>query len=471
MFNPTSPTKYTGSRLHFANIVTRQRRPTSSDVFQPETGKLYVLFCGWQVGKNPTTGSEGELWLLSKIVANVATWVMISGGNVGTVVSLTGDDSIEVSPDVNGTIFVTGQVVDNATYGQPLYVTNSVANTEQWAIQKAVAVTPTPANANSAGVASFDENDFSVDATSGMVSLLGTGKDYHVARYIVSAGGEVDGANYTTISSAYAAAVIAGAPQTIFIQPGTYTEDITLTAGINLTAFNCDATTPNVTIVGKTSMTTAGTVSISGIRLQTNSDYLLSVTGSAASKIILNGCFLNATDNSAILMSSSGGATIQMNYCLGNLATTGINYFTLSNSSDLNMRYCYMQNSSGSTTTSTVGSGCNINFSYTLINTPIQSSGTSAISLIHCRSTNQVLSIDHGGTSSSIIANSHIGGSAAVAAINISAGATLSVTYTKVTGYTPNIITGAGTIKYAFLAFDGTGTTITTTTQTAYTTA
>src|SRR5574338_1448725 len=47
--------------------------------------------------------------------------------------------------------------------------------------------------------------------------------DLHTARFIVSAGGAPDGANYTTITAALAAAVAAGGNQTVFIQPGTYT--------------------------------------------------------------------------------------------------------------------------------------------------------------------------------------------------------------------------------------------------------
>ena len=68
----------------------------------------------------------------------------------------------------------------------------------------------------------------------GSITIANTGSinDLHTARYIVSAGGAIDGANYTTIATAYAAAVAAGGVQTVFIQPGTYTENITLSPNV-----------------------------------------------------------------------------------------------------------------------------------------------------------------------------------------------------------------------------------------------
>jgi len=69
---------------------------------------------------------------------------------------------------------------------------------------------------------------------------------------------------HTTIASAITSA---SSGDTIFIRPGTYTENLTLKAGVNLAAFNGDQNTPNVTIIGNNTLTTAGTVSISNIRL------------------------------------------------------------------------------------------------------------------------------------------------------------------------------------------------------------
>lgn len=77
-FNPLNPTKFLGTNKYITFFVTRNRQPTGADYRQPETGTLYSVGTVWQVGKDPTTGVEGELWMLSKIVANVAYWVVIS---------------------------------------------------------------------------------------------------------------------------------------------------------------------------------------------------------------------------------------------------------------------------------------------------------------------------------------------------------------------------------------------------------
>lgn len=103
---PINPTKYLGPNVYLANIVVRNREPTLADYRQPETGKNYVIFCGWQVGKDPTSGTEGDLWLLSKIVSNQGFWIKISSGITpsGAVLSLSDTANTLVFPTVGGNI-------------------------------------------------------------------------------------------------------------------------------------------------------------------------------------------------------------------------------------------------------------------------------------------------------------------------------------------------------------------------------
>ena len=124
---------------------------------------------------------------------------------------------------------------------------------------------------------------------------------YSVARYIV-APTIAEGANFTTITAALAAA---SSGETIFIRPGTYTEDLTLKADVNLSSFSGEGVTPTVTIIGKLTATFAGTAVITGIRLQTNGDNFLAITGSAATRINLWNCYTNCTDATGISISSS----------------------------------------------------------------------------------------------------------------------------------------------------------------------
>jgi hypothetical protein len=66
--------RYLGPNVTIETIVTRNREPTVADYRQPETGKYYPFGCLWLVGKDPTTGTWGDLWYLSYINGNVAYW-------------------------------------------------------------------------------------------------------------------------------------------------------------------------------------------------------------------------------------------------------------------------------------------------------------------------------------------------------------------------------------------------------------
>jgi hypothetical protein len=76
--SPQSPNKYLGPDVYLSTVVTRNREPTGADYRQPETGKLYPFGTFWLVGKNPTTGIYGQMFYLSKIVANVAYWLELN---------------------------------------------------------------------------------------------------------------------------------------------------------------------------------------------------------------------------------------------------------------------------------------------------------------------------------------------------------------------------------------------------------
>ncbi len=106
---------------------------------------------------------------------------------------------------------------------------------------------------------------------------------YETAQLIV-APTLTQGANYTTIESALTDAV---SGQTIFIRPGTYIEDLTLKAGVNLSSYDCDELTQNVTIVGKLTAIFEGKVSINGIRIQTNYDNHSAILGNSNSVITI----------------------------------------------------------------------------------------------------------------------------------------------------------------------------------------
>lgn len=229
MPSPKTPTKYEGPNVYTGTVVIRNRRPTLADYRQPETGKNYEIACIWEVGVDPSTGSYGELWMLQKIVANQGYWIMVSSGaippsgpvlslsdtadtlvfpevagNIGNIqlegsagITITSDalnhklvfalagggtaiDQIQVqqltAPGVNpvdptglGLMTVNGAVV--AAHAVPLETRTRALNA--WNIEVQVASEQAASSINNAGVASFSDAQFDVDA-SGYVTLIGS---------------------------------------------------------------------------------------------------------------------------------------------------------------------------------------------------------------------------------------------------------------------------------------------------------
>jgi hypothetical protein len=151
--SPNNPRDYVGPNVALNTVVTRNRAPTGADYRQPETGKLYPFNTFWLVGKNPTTGTQGDLWYLSKIVANVAYWSRLATGATGDgpVLTLTGTIGGAIDPDVNGNINIVGSNgVGVVGSGNTLTasVTNWIAgSTNNW--------TPTIAGSTAAGTATY----------------------------------------------------------------------------------------------------------------------------------------------------------------------------------------------------------------------------------------------------------------------------------------------------------------------------
>lgn len=321
-------------------------------------------------------------------------------------------------------------------------------------------------------VGTLTSSDGSIGFTTGpgtiSAQVLNYPKDLHVAALIVNQTPN-SGGNFTTIQSAINNAL---SGQTIFIYPGTYTENITLKAGVNLTAFGCDSSlngTGTVIINGTCTMTTAGSVTISGIQLQTNSANFLAVTGSAASVVNLNNCFLNCSNNTGITFSSSSSsATINIYFCTGNLATTGITYFTNTSAGTINVNHSILNNTGSATTASTSSAG-NIQMFDSVFGAVLSfSSAATFNSFVGTSLGTAALNaacITTAGTSSGSCINCQLTGGTA-SAVSIGVGTTVSLYDCQVYSSNTNAITGAGTVNYQGLNFTNTSSTINVTTQT-----
>lgn len=287
---------------------------------------------------------------------------------------------------------------------------------------------------------------------------------YAVAKFIV-APTIAEGATHTTIASALAAA---SSGDTVFIKPSTYTENLTLKAGVDLCSFDCDALTPNVIILGKASATFAGTCSISGIELKTNTDLILAITGASATVINFKNCNLNG--NNASLISNTSSSTsvfVRIIDCRGDLATTGINYFAFTDGT-LHVFNSQLSNSGNSVTNNTLTNGASFALFNSFLHSPITSSNTASVSLRHSDMLGGGLNttmLTLNGTGSTNLNFARIE-SGTASAISIGAGVTAVINQSVVDSSNTNAITGAGTITFSSITFKGSSNLINTTTQT-----
>ena len=260
---------------------------------------------------------------------------------------------------------------------------------------------------------------------------------------------------HTTIQAAINSA---SSGQTIFIRPGTYTENPTLKAGVNLTAYGSDSSlngTGDVIINGTCTLTGAGSVTISGIQLQTNSAALLAVTGSVASIVNLNNCYLNCSNNTGITFSSSSAsAQIIINNCQGNLGTTGIALFTNTSPGTLAFFFCNITNTGASTTASTTSS-FNVQIIGGNYNIVLSTSSTGSYGIYNTQWSTQAINtsfLTMAGTGSSILENSNFT-SGTASCISIGTNCTVSANLCLFDSSNTNVITGAGTLIYTAIAF------------------
>lgn len=356
-----------------------------------------------------------------------------------TKVGLSNFNSAQFSVDANGFVSATGTVAITTT-------------------ENSGTATPSAGNLNILGTNSaltgFSPWTTGSGATA-TINMPGT------VKWVVNAT-----ANLGTHTTIQAAITAASSGDTVFITDGSYTENLTLKAGVNVTAYTTAGDTPNVTIIGNSTLSAAGTVTISNVRLQTNSAALLTVSGSAASIMNLKDCYLNCSNNTGISYSAANtSANISIYDCKGNLGTTGIALFSMSSTGGMTIYGCNFTNTGNSTTANTISAG-QITAFYSILSNPITSSSTGILALsqvtMMCGTINSTC-ITHGGSTASN-ANYCSLSSGTASAVSIST--TLSLYGAVVTSNNTNAITGAGTLVYVGIIFQGTSQKINTTTQT-----
>lgn len=278
--------------------------------------------------------------------------------------------------------------------------------------------------------------------------------------------------DFTTIGAAITAAV---SGDSIFVRPGTYTENLTLKTGVTLTSNLSNGWGGVTVIVGKCSYTGGGTTTISNIKLQTNSDYCLAFTGSSSGSMVILDCFIDCTNHTGIQFSNSNsGSAMTLDGIDGDIGTTGIAFLAHSAAG-----YLFFYNSeignSGSSATASTGSGtgqliieevqfnnaltisstCTLQMAASIINTaPVVATGLTFNST----------------TSNACVLNACRFDVGSNAAVSVGSSATLYLAQCIVNSSATDTITGSGTVNLGIITFVGSSTGINTTTVNKLTT-
>lgn len=448
--NIKNQTGYNSAKIGSVRIFYFQRDPTPTDFRNPFGNAPYNVGDEWQ---NKTSG---DIWKLFGIAANLADWVLIgSGGGLGPVLGLRDNAGTDVLPDITGFINVVGNnVADNGF----------------------AALTLSQPGTNTLKVHSYGGAKWVVNPIAG----VGT---------------------HTTITAAIATAV---SGDTIFITPGTYIENPTMKAGVDLTAFGCDGLVNegnepgNVTIQGKVTFGYSGNCTVSGIKFKTNGDYCIYGTSSNATTATFVNCYVYAFDFNAIKNdNSSAQSRFYFMYCMGDIGNTGIAYYDNTGAGVIRIIFCHFQNNPVSLTASTgkidlqysffpnsITSTAGVTAIFSRINATLTISSTSVSSI-----TNSLISaINASGSSRISISNSNSGAidvsnsavldadfsemttvtlsdtatagirvstliAGSASAITANAGTSAVVTTSTISSSNTNALTGAGAISYGGLTF------------------
>lgn len=160
---------YTGPSANIVSCSTQPRRPTVADT-------NYPILHHWQVGKEPQSGSEGEIWVLEKFTSGEATWGLVPTTVSGSSVSSIGVDTTSgsgtdpVLPSGAGLVTIGGTTAANS--GTPVSIDSALPESLNVVVQVAKDRTGAPGNRLDAGLCSFSDADFVVDAN-GYVELVG----------------------------------------------------------------------------------------------------------------------------------------------------------------------------------------------------------------------------------------------------------------------------------------------------------
>lgn len=283
----------------------------------------------------------------------------------------------------------------------------------------------------------------------------GPTSDFHASPFIVSPNGATDGAQYTTIAAAYAAAPANGV---IILQAGTYTENLVLTKTVHFTALYDQRSGSGQAVVWHGKISDGGVArscSFYGITFTPNSDYSFEAT--AGTDFNISSCSISATSHTPFHL-TNGSANLFLYNCDVIIQTTGIAFADQTNG-DIWVYDTDVTNPGASTTTGTFSGGfvtCyNANFDMPLSSTGGQFRAS--------RSTLDTSDINTAFLTTAISGTSSIEhctiNSGSASALVIGVLTTVDVILCDINSSNTNALTGVGTLNYGTINYTGSSST------------
>lgn len=265
---------------------------------------------------------------------------------------------------------------------------------------------------------------------------------------------------FTTITAAMAAA---SSGDVVFVRPGTYTENFTLTSGVYLQACTATGASDNVIITGKITFTGSASATISGFKINTNSDYCIVYSGSSTATLNLKDCFITGTNNSSVnFTNNNASSSIRFFGCTFGVSGTAATHFISTSAGTLQFFNC-VGNASADTTASTTSTS-SIVMRYTHWAQPIAMSTSGSLDARFCNFISaNVLALNIGSGVTATILEFNFGTGTGV---TIQADGTVSLFDGIINSSNANAITGSGTLNYMGVFFSSSSTISTTTTST-----
>lgn len=262
---------------------------------------------------------------------------------------------------------------------------------------------------------------------------------------------------FQTITAAVAAA---NANDTIFIRPGTYTENFSVS--VNNLLFKADTA---VTREGNHTVTITGTVTVStvsinvgfqGIRFNTNSAVCISLTGNA-STVTCQNCYFDAINANCISCTGNGSSNFYIKDCTGLIQDT----FALLTTTNT---VCWIRESQfidiTGTPAASSASNAAIHIYDSRFSIPFSTSSGGSICAFNSQfGTVQTPYLDKtfittAGTAESFIQDCLVY-SGTASGISVGAGTIVNLTNTTLNSSNTNVFTGAGTIRYGDIIYQG----------------